>query len=94
MTLFCFHKWQYKFRPIIGKKNKVICVKCNLEAYKKVSKKNVIKKDYIWCRCGNDLLRDSFNREFEKGIVEFKCTNCNEISTYDFTICPFPVKID
>ena len=87
--LLCQHKWEYMSKPNDNKAS-VKCIKCDKIDNRKINKLDVVARTYCWCPdCGNNLVRDSFVSD--DGVVEYRCTNCGELSIWSFIIAPLPI---
>ncbi len=52
------------------------------------------RNNFIWCNCGNDLVRDSYEKELENGVYQYRCSSCGEKSIFNFIVAPIPINIE
>lgn len=95
----CFHKFFKLERPKEGIKTKVQCEKCNGVYLKNVDKipdfmMSNNRTNYLWCNCGNDLIRDSYEKELENGVYQYRCSSCGEKSIFNFIVAPILINIE
>lgn len=75
--LLCSHKYESLERPDKDGKSMIHCIKCDKKKYGKISISKEVRNKYLYCNCGNDLIRDSYVETDELGLDHYICSRCN-----------------